>query len=347
MNGRFDVGRVVTFGEVMLRLSPNGHRRFFQDDFFRATFGGAEANVAVSLARFNQDVSFVTKLPVHAIGEGAIYCLRGFGVDTSFIVRGGERVGIYYLEKGADQRSSECIYDRTGSAIALANNDDFDWDEIFKDAEWFHFTGITPALSNKLYEICLNACRIAKERGIKISCDLNYRSKLWTKDDARKKMTELCSYVSICVANEEDAANVFGIDAKGTDVHAGRIEKWGYEEIAKKLSDRFGFECVAFTLRTSHSASVNDWAGMLFDGRKNYYSKEYHIDSIVDRVGSGDSFSAGLIYGIMNGFEPQKTIDFAVAASCLKHSIEGDFNRVLVSEVEKLMNGNSSGRIQR
>ena len=341
------MGRVVTFGEIMLRLAPNGYYRFFQDNQLQATFGGAEANVAVSLANFGDQVSFVTKVPTHAIGDGAVDSLRYFGVDTTFIERGGDRIGIYYLEKGANQRSSVCIYDREGSAMALAEKSDFNWNDIFDGADWFHFTGITPALGSNVADICMIACKKAKDKGIKISCDLNYRTKLWTKDKARKIMTELCSYVDICIANEEDAKNVFGIEASGTDVYAGKINKAGYEDAARKLKNEFDFSRVAFTLRTSHSASVNGWAGMLFDGEQFYYSREYHISDIVDRVGSGDSFGAGLIYGIRKGYSSQKTIDFAVAASALKHSIEGDFNRVKVAEIEKLAGGDASGRVQR
>ena len=341
------MGRIVTFGEIMLRLAPNGHYRFFQNDQLQATFGGAEANVAVSLANFGENVSFVTKVPFHAIGQGAIDSLRSFGVDTSCIVRGGDRLGIYYLEKGANQRGSVCIYDRAGSSLATSLKNDFDWSKIFENCEWFHFTGITPALGKNVAEICLNACKEAKKRDIIISCDLNYRSKLWLKEQANEIMTKLCNYVDICIANEEDAKSVFGIEDENTDVYTGQINKKGYEEVAKQLQEMFNFSHVAFTLRASHSATVNDWAGMLYDGNSFYYSKEYHFDSIVDRVGGGDSFGAGLVYGIKNGFDNQRTIDFAIAASALKHSIEGDFNRISVSEVERLMSGDGSGRVQR
>lgn len=330
----------------MLRLAPNGYYRFFQDDQFQATFGGAEANVAVSLANFGEDVAFVTKLPDHAIGEGAITELRKFGVNTSYISRGGARIGIYYLEKGASQRGSLCIYDRAGSSIQTASRGDFDWSRIFKGTEWFHFTGITPALSKETAKICMDACKAAKERNIKISCDLNYRSKLWSREEARETMSKLCSYIDVCIANEEDAKDVFGIESADTDVTTGKLNKNGYIEVAQKLIARFGFEKVAFTLRTSISANDNDWAGMLYDGENAYYSKEYHL-RIVDRVGGGDSFGAGLIYGLIHGKSMQKTIDFAVAASALKHSVEGDFNRVSVAEVEKLAGGNGSGRVQR
>ena len=340
------MSKVVCFGEIMLRLAPNGYYRFFQNDQMQTTFGGGEANVAVSLANYGQDVSYVTKLPSHAIGQAAVNSLRAFGVDTSDIVRGGERVGIYYLEKGASQRGSVCIYDRAHSSIQTADRADFDWDKILDGADWFHFTGITPALGENLVEICLDACKAAKAKGVKISCDLNYRGKLWTRQQAREAMTKLCEYVDVCISNEEDAKDVFGIEAENTDIYGGKLNKDGYKSVAKQLMDRFGFEKVAITLRTSLSASDNDWAGMLYDGKDYCFSKEYHLH-IVDRVGGGDSFGGGLIYALRNGKSTQEAIEFAVAASALKHSVEGDFNRVSVSEVEKLAGGDGSGRVQR
>jgi len=338
--------RVVTFGEIMLRLAPDGYYRFFQNDVMQATFGGGEANVAVSLANFGLDSSYVTKLPAHAIGQAAVNSLRYFGVDTSDIVRGGDRVGIYFLEKGASQRGSVCIYDRAHSAIAEAKSGDFDWKKIFAGADWFHFTGITPALGKNVADLCLEACKAAKEAGVKISCDLNYRGKLWTRAQARETMSELCKYVDVCISNEEDAKDVFGIEAEGTDIYGGKLNHDGYRSVAKQLADRFGFEKVAITLRSSISASDNDWAGMLYDGTECYFSKSYHLH-IVDRVGGGDSFGAGLIYSLLTEKEPQQAIEFAVAASALKHSVEGDYNRVSVSEVEKLAGGDGSGRVQR
>lgn len=338
--------RVVTFGEIMLRLAPNGYYRFFQNDQLQATFGGGEANVAVSLANFGLDATHVTRLPEHAIGQAAVDALRHFGVDTGKIVRGGDRVGIYYLEKGASQRGSVCIYDCAHSALQEAKREDFDWDTIFEGADWFHFTGITPALGPNLVEICLDACKAAKAQGVKISCDLNYRGKLWTREQAREAMTKLCEYVDLCISNEEDAKDVFGIEAENTDIYGGRLNKEGYQSVARQLAEKFGFEKVAITLRTSLSASDNDWAGMLFDGKDCYFSKEYHLH-IADRVGGGDSFGGGLIYALLSGKEPQSAIEFAVAASALKHSIEGDFNRVSVTEVEKLADGDGSGRVQR
>lgn len=340
------MSRVVTFGEIMLRLAPNGYYRFFQNDQLQATFGGGEANVAVSLASFGIDASFVTKLPENPIGQGAVNMLRSFGVDTSDIVRGGDRIGIYFLEKGASQRGSVCVYDRAHSAIQESQPSDFNWDEIFTGAEWFHFTGITPALGGNLVEICKQACISAKSKGIKISCDLNYRGKLWTREQAHNAMSELCKYVDVCISNEEDAKDVFGIEAENTDICGGKLNKDGYKSVAKQLADKFGFEKVAITLRSSISANDNDWAGMLYDGESFCFSKEYHLH-IVDRVGGGDSFGAGLIYSLLNGKSTQDTIEFAVAASALKHSIEGDFNRVSVAEVEKLAQGDASGRVQR
>ena len=338
--------RVITFGEIMLRLAPEGYYRFVQAESFGATYGGGEANVAVSLANFGLDAAFVTKLPRHEIGQAAVNSLRRYGVDTSLITRGGDRVGIYFLEKGASQRPSKVIYDRAGSSIATAEASDFDWDAIFEGADWFHFTGITPALGAGIAEICLDACRAAKARGIKISCDLNYRKKLWTRDEARRVMSKLCEYVDVCIANEEDAKDVFGIEAENTDITGGRLNHEGYKSVARQLADRFHFETVAITLRTSISASENNWAAMLYTGEKYYFSREYNI-KIVDRVGGGDSFGAGLIYSILSGKASQDALEFAVAASCLKHSIEGDFNQVSVAEVETLSGGDGSGRVQR
>ncbi len=338
--------RVVTFGELMLRLAPNGYYRFFQNDQMQATFGGGEANVAVSLANYGLDSVYVTKLPKHAIGQSAVNSLRYFGVDTSKVVRGGDRVGIYYLEKGASQRGSVCIYDRAHSAIAEADVKDFDWKSIFEGADWFHFTGITPALGGNLPAICLEACKQARAMGVKVSCDLNYRGKLWTREKAREVMSELCKYVDVCISNEEDAKDVFGIEAENTDIYGGKLNHEGYKSVAKQLADKFGFEKVAITLRSSISASDNDWAGMLFDGESYCFSKSYRLH-IVDRVGGGDSFGGGLIYAILNGKDTQDSIEFAVAASALKHSVEGDYNRVSVSEVEKLAGGDGSGRVQR
>lgn len=338
--------KVITFGEIMLRLAPEGYYRFVQADTYGATFGGGEANVAVSLANYGMDAKFVTKLPQHEIGQAAVNSLRRYGVDTSDIARGGDRVGIYFLEKGASQRPSKVIYDRAGSSIAAASAEDFDWKKIFDGADWFHFTGITPALGDNVAEICLEACKAAKEAGLTISCDLNYRNKLWSKEKAGQVMGQLCQYVDVCIANEEDAADVFGIKAADTDVTTGTVNHEGYQDVAKQLTERFGFQKVAITLRESLSANDNLWSAMLYAGGDCHFSKKYKMH-IVDRVGGGDSFGGGLIYACLNGYEPQETIEFAVAASCLKHSVEGDFNLVSVSEVQKLMCGDGSGRVQR
>ena len=342
------MGKIVTFGELMLRLQPYNYERFVQCDHVEFTFGGGEANVAVSLANYGLDAAFVTKLPAHSIGQSAVNSLRRYGVDTTRIVRGGDRVGIYFNEKGASQRGSVCIYDRAHSAIQEASPADFDWDKIFEGVEWFHFTGITPALGANLVQICLDACKAAKARGIKISCDLNYRGKLWTRQQAREAMTQLCQYVDVCISNEEDAKDVFGIEAEATDIYAGELNHEGYKSVAKQLADKFGFEMVAITLRESHSAFDNGWSAMLYNVAENAYcfSKKYDLH-IIDRVGGGDSFGGGLIYSLLTGKTTQQAVEFAVAASALKHSIEGDFNMVTVAEVEKLAGGDGSGRIQR
>lgn len=338
--------KVVTFGELMLRLAPDGYLRFIQSDKYEATFGGAEANVAVSLANFGLHATFVTKLPEHEIGQAAVNSLRKFGVDTSKIARGGERVGIYYCEKGASQRPSKVVYDRAYSAISMAEKSDFNWDEIFDGADWFHFTGITPALSDSAAEITLEACKAAKANGITVSCDLNFRKKLWSKEKAGRVMGELCKYVDYCIANEEDAKDVFGIEADNTDIYVGKLDRNGYISVAQKLTEKFGFKGVAVTLRESVSANDNNWSAMLYTDGDAVFSKKYAMH-IVDRVGGGDSFGAGLIYSLLCGYDCRKTIEFAVAASCLKHSVEGDYNMVSVSEVEVLAGGNASGRVQR
>ncbi len=338
--------KVVTFGEIMLRLAPEGYLRFTQADSFGATYGGGEANVAVSLANYGVDAAFITKLPNNDIGQAAVNSLRRYGVDTGGIVRGGDRVGIYFLEKGASQRASKVIYDRAYSSISLSLPEDFDWEKAFDGADWFHFTGITPALGSNVALVCLEACRAAKRHGLKVSCDLNYRKNLWSREAACEVMSTLMPYVDLCIANEADADDVFGIKAENTDVTTGKVDHEGYKEVAQKLKEKFGFEHVAITLRTSITANDNHWAAMLYDGSDFYFSKSYPVH-IVDRVGGGDSFGGGLIYALLNKYAPQKAIEFAVAASCLKHSIEGDFNLVSVSEVEKLAGGDGSGRVQR
>jgi len=342
------MAKIVTFGELMLRLQPYNYERFVQCDHVEFTFGGGEANVAVSLANYGMDAVYVTKLPAHSIGQAAVNSLRRYGVDTSKIVRGGNRVGIYFNEKGASQRGSVCIYDRANSAIQTADPAEFNWDAIFEGVDWFHFTGITPALGENMVEACRQACIAAKARGITISCDLNYRGKLWSREQARAAMTELCQYVDVCISNEEDAKDVFGIEAEATDIYGGSLNHEGYKSVANQLADKFGFKMVAITLRESHSAFDNGWSAMLYDAAKNEYcfSKKYDLH-IIDRVGGGDSFGAGLIYSLLCGKDTQAAVEFAVAASALKHSIEGDYNMVTVAEVEKLAGGDGSGRIQR
>lgn len=338
--------KVVTFGELMLRLEPPGYLRFVQTENLSATFGGAEANVAISLANFGVDSCYVTKLPSHEIGQAAVNSLRKFGVNTQYIVRGGPRVGIYYNERGASQRGSKCIYDRAGSSIQLSKPEDFDWKQIMQGASWFHITGITPALGPNLVQSCIEAAEEAHKAGATVSLDLNYRAKLWSREEANKAMTELCKYVDICIANEDDAADVFGIKAENTDTTKGELSTEGYKSVARQLTEKFAFKKVAITLRTSINANHNDWQALLYDGKDFFFSKKYEI-WIVDRVGGGDSFTAGLIYSLLSGKSSQEAVEFAVAASCLKHTIEGDFNMVSVAEVEKLASGNASGRIQR
>ena len=336
----------VGFGELLVRLAPEGYFRFSQADRFNVNYTGAEGNMAIALSYMGVPSRLVTKLPDNDIGKCAMRKLAAYQVDTSHIVWGGERIGVYYLERGASQRPSKIIYDRAGSAISKAQPEEFDWDEILQDAGWFHFTGITPALGDNVAAICLEACKAAKAKGITVSCDLNYRNKLWSKEKAGQVMGELCKYVDVCISNEEDANDVFGIKSEGTEVTAGELNKEGYKEVAQKLTDRFGFKKVAITLRTSISANDNRWAAMLYEDGQSYFSKEY-LMHIVDRVGGGDSFGGGLIYACLNDYDPQATIEFAVAASCLKHSVEGDFNMVSVDEVKKLAGGDASGRVQR
>ena len=332
----------------MMRLNPEGYQMFYQAEKFEASYAGGEANVAVSLANYGIDSSFVTKLPDNPLGECARNAVRHFGVDTKDIVWGGKRLGLYFVEKGASQRPSRVVYDRADSSIATAKREDFDWAKIFDGAEWFHFTGITPALGGELPQICLDALQYCRANNITVSCDLNYRGKLWTKQEAGRVMAELVPYVDVLIANEADAADVFGIVGEGSDVESGKLNKEGYVSVAEQLVERFGVKKVAITLRTSLSAFDNLWAGMLYDAaNKNAcFSTEYKVH-IVDRVGGGDSFGGGLIYALIAGKDTQGAIDFAVAASCLKHSIEHDFNLVKVKDVEALAAGNGTGRVQR
>lgn len=340
--------KTVTFGEIMMRLNPEGYQMFYQAEKFEASYAGGEANVAVSLANYGIESSFVTKLPDNPLGECARNAVRQFGVETKDIVWGGKRLGIYFIEKGASQRPSRVIYDRAGSSIATAKREDFDWAKIFNGAEWFHFTGITPALGGELPQICLDALEYCRANNITVSCDLNYRSKLWTKKEAEEVMSRLVPYVDVLIANEADAADVFGIVGEGSDVESGKLNKEGYVSVAEQLVERFGVKKVAITLRTSLSAFDNLWAGMLYDAatKTACVSTEYKVH-IVDRVGGGDSFGGGLIYALSAGMDTQGAIEFAVAASCLKHSIEHDFNLVKVKDVEALAAGNGTGRVQR
>ena len=340
--------KVLSFGEILLRLASPGYTKLFQKDSLDATFCGGEANVAVSLAILGQESSFITKVPNNDVGRAAINSMRYFGVNTSKVIYGGGRLGTYYLEKGASQRPSKVIYDRAYSSIAMAEPEEFDWDVILDGVEWFHWTGINPALSKNVANICRQACVIAKKKGITVSCDLNYRGNLWSSAEAQETMTKLMPYVDVCVANEEDAEKVLGIKAAGTDVENGKLDRNGYKDVALQICDKYGCKYVAITLRQSYSASRNGWSGMLYDATKGetYFSKTYDIQ-VVDRVGGGDSFTAGLIYALSNGLENEYAINFAVAASCLKHTMEGDYNRSTVLDIEKLISSGGNGRVQR
>lgn len=343
------MSKVVCFGEIMMRLNPEGYQRFVQAGRFEASYAGGEANVSVSLVNYGNEASFVTKLPDNDIARSAVNSLRQFGVDTSDIVKGGPRLGIYFVEKGASQRPSKVIYDRAGSSIALAKREDFDWDKIFEGADWFHFTGITPALGGENPEICLDACKAAKAKGIKISCDLNFRKKLWSSEKAKEVMTNLMQYVDVCIGNEEDAEKVLGFKPGNTDVTSGDLELSGYQDIFKQMVAKFNFEYVISSLRVSHSASDNGWSACIYkrDTQEFYHSREYRITPIVDRVGGGDSFAAGVICGMLDGKEFKDALEFGVAASALKHTIPGDFNLVSRADVENLCGGDGSGRVQR
>ena len=340
--------KYLTFGEIMLRLKSPGHERFFQSPMLEATFGGGEANVAVSLANYGEDVGFLSVLPRNAIGDECIKELRRFGVDTSRVVRGGERLGIYFLETGANQRPSKVVYDRAYSAIAMAKPGDIDWEKTFAGVEWFHITGITPAISESAMELSLESVKEAKKRGITVSCDLNYRKNLWKYGKkASEVMRELAKYVDVAIANEEDVQKSLEITTD-VNVESGELDRAKYKALGDKVLETYpNMKCIAITLRESKSADWNGWAACLNDGEKFYESKRYEIRDIVDRVGGGDSFAGGLIYGLNNYDCKQSALEFAVAASCLKHSILGDFNRVGVSDVEKLMGGDGTGRVQR
>lgn len=341
--------KVVTFGEIMLRLSTSGFSRFVQAQNFDVTYGGGEANVAVSLANYGLQSYFVTKLPKHEIGQAAVNHLRRYGVNSHYILRGGERVGIYFLESGASQRASKVVYDRTNSAITDININDFDWNNIFDGCEWFHWTGITPALGSKAQEVLKQALITAKSKSVKVSCDLNFRKKMWSTKEAQKVMIPLMEYVDVCIANEEDAEKSLGEKAGETNIEQASIDEEGYFILAKHLKQKFDFETVAITLRESYSASMNGWSALLLDDKgcsEPYRSKKYKIQ-IVDRVGGGDSFASGLIYGLLNYDDTKLSLEYAVGASCLKQTIPGDFNLVSVEEVEKLIKGDGSGRVDR
>ncbi|OYU84517.1 MAG: 2-dehydro-3-deoxygluconokinase [Flavobacterium sp. BFFFF2] len=338
--------KVVTLGEIMLRLSTPGFERFVQAQQFDVTYGGGEANVAVALSNYGLQGTFVTKVPSNPIGQAAINHLRRFGVDTQFIARGGSRLGIYFLETGASMRASQVVYDREGASIAQVTADEFDFDQIFENASWFHTTGITPALSDEAAALTLQALKEAKSRGITTSIDLNYRKKLWSKEKAQKVMTELCQYVDVCIGNEEDAETTLGFKADGTDVTKGELHLEGYRNVFEQMKEKFGFKVIASSLRESHSASDNGWSALVYDGTEFYHTKSYQV-RIVDRVGSGDSFASGLIYGLVTGMPMPEAAEFGVAASALKHTIPGDFNHATLSEIKDLMKGDGSGRVQR
>lgn len=338
--------RFVTLGEIMVRLSPPGYKRIVQAEQFDACYGGAEANVAVSLSVMGEKSRFVTKLPKNLVADAAVNTLKRYGVDTDRIVYGGDRVGIYYAEKGASQRSSVVVYDRKWSSISTAEVTDFDFDDIFSGAEWFHFTGITPALSDSTAAVCLAACKAAHKAGLTVSCDLNFRSKLWSREKANEVMSEICKYVDVCIANEEDALDVFGIKASGFTREGGTSNNESYIEVAEALQKRFNFKAVAITLRKSINASINGWSAMLYTDGKAYFGNEYEIH-LVDRVGGGDAFGAGLIYALANKYEPIDAVNYATAAGCLAQTMEGDFNLASKAEIEKIAAGNVGGRISR
>lgn len=338
--------KVVTMGEIMLRLSTPDFKRFVQADTFDITYGGGEANVAAALCNYGLNGTFVTKVPDNAIGQSAINHLRRYGVDTQYIVRGGERLGIYFLETGASMRASQVIYDRAHASISEVDINEFDFDKIFEGADWFHTTGITPALSDKAAALTEAALKTAKEKGIITSIDLNYRKKLWSKEKAREVMSKLCQYVDVCIGNEEDADTTLGFKAKGTDVTKGELNPDGFKDVFKQMKEKFGFKFIASSLRESHSASDNGWSALVYDGNEFYHTKQYSV-RIVDRVGSGDSFASGLIYGLVTGMPMAEAAEFGVAASAIKHTIPGDFNHATLSDVMELMKGDGSGRVQR
>lgn len=330
----------------MMRLSTPGFERFVQSDSFDVTYGGGEANVAVAVSNYGLNGVFVSKVPDNALGQAAINHIRRYGVETQYIARGGKRLGIYFLETGASARASQVIYDRADASIADVDASEFDFDAIFEGADWFHTTGITPALSDKAAALTLAALKAAKAKGITTSIDLNYRKKLWSKEKAREVMTELCKYVDVCIGNEEDAETSLGFKSAGTDITKGELNLDGYKDVCKQMKEKFGFKYIASTLRESHSASDNGWSALVYDGNEFYHTKQYEV-RIVDRVGSGDSFASGFIYGLVTGLPMNEAAEFGVAASALKHTIPGDLNHATLSEVSILMKGDASGRVQR
>ena len=340
------MAKIITIGEIMLRLSTPHQQRFVQTSAYDVTYGGGEANVAASLARFGHHAVFVSKLPAHEIGQAALDHLARYQVDTTAIARGGDRLGIYFLETGASMRPSKVIYDRSGSALATARPEDFDFETIFKDADWFHWSGITPALGEHATHVVTLALEHAKKHGVTVSVDLNYRKKLWTSKKAQAVMRPLMRHVDVCIGNEEDAELVLGHKPKQTDVTQGKLDLDSYQDIFKNMQEAFGFRFIATTLRESYSATHNGWRAMLYDGKTYHVSNRYDIDPIIDRVGGGDAFSAGLIHGLITS-DPAAALEFATAASALKHTIHGDFNLVSAEEVEALVKGDRSGRVRR
>ncbi|MFC1912853.1 PfkB family carbohydrate kinase [Chloroflexota bacterium] len=339
--------KIVVFGELLMRLNTSGFERFLQAENFNVRYTGNEANVGMSLVNYGMEVYVVSKVPDNEIGQACINYLRRFGLNTNFIVRGGERLGLFYQETGVAQRASKIIYDRSNSAIRGSRLEDYNWDNICSGKDWFHFSGTAPALGDNVQRVLEDGLKMAKKQRLTVSCDLNYRAKLWSSAEAKSVMTRLMPYVDVLIGNEEDAEKVFGIKAEGSDVNRGKIVEESYKQVTDQLIQQFGFKKVATTLRESISASTNGWAGLLYDAKKHFLSRKYEINPIVDRVGAGDSFTGGLIYGFLSGFDSQLCIEFAVAASCLKHSIVGDFNLASIAEVEALMTGYASGRVQR
>ncbi len=338
---------LVAFGDLLMRLNTPGFQRFVQANEFEIRYSGAEANVAAMLSSFGVATRAVSRVPAHEIGTSCVNYLRRFGINTDHIARGGDRLGIFYLETGASQRPSKVIYDRADTAFQQSGPDDYDWDRILDGADWLHFSGTAPAQGPSVRDALRIGLASAQERGVTVSCDLNYRAKLWSPEEAGETMTDLMRYVDVLIGNEEDAHKVFGIDPGKSNVTRGNLDPSSYERASRQMVERFGFKYVATTLRSSRSASINGWAGLLFDGEAHHMSRSYEIHPIVDRVGGGDSFSGGLIYGLMSGWGLPRTIEFAAAASCLKHSVPGDFNLVAAEEVQLLADGDASGRVRR